>query len=71
MRQAFQDEYQRSTPSLWQVAPARPFLGFARVIFLIGTIGPLALVRLAAGFLLAIAPLVAGLLLLTPLQLIC
>lgn len=38
-------------------------LGFARVVFLIGTIGPLALVRLAAGFLLAIAPLVAGLLL--------
>jgi type IV secretion system protein VirB6 len=38
-------------------------LGFARVVFLIGTIGPLALVRLAAGFLLAIAPLVAGLML--------
>lgn len=38
-------------------------LGLARVVFLIGTIGPLALVRLAAGFLLAIAPLVAGLML--------
>jgi type IV secretion system protein VirB6 len=38
-------------------------LGFARVAFLIGTLGPLALVRLAAGILLAIAPLVAGLML--------
>lgn len=38
-------------------------LGFARVAFLVGTLGPLALVRLAAGILLAIAPLVAGLML--------
>lgn len=39
--------------------------GFAwgRVLFLAGTIGPLALVRLGAGILLALAPLVAGLLL--------
>ena len=39
--------------------------GFAwgRVIFLAGTIGPLALVRLVAGILLALAPLMAGLLL--------
>lgn len=39
--------------------------GFAwgRVAFLTGTIGPLALVRLAAGILLALAPLMAGLLL--------
>jgi type IV secretion system protein VirB6 len=38
-------------------------LGFARVAFLIGTLGPLALLRLTAGILLAIAPLIAGLLL--------
>lgn len=38
-------------------------LGFARVVFLVGTLGPLGLVRLAAGILLAIAPLVAGLML--------
>lgn len=38
-------------------------LGFARVAFLMGTLGPLGLVRFAAGFLLAIAPLVAGTLL--------
>ncbi len=38
-------------------------LGFARVAFLIGTLGPLALLRLSAGILLAIAPLIAGLML--------
>jgi type IV secretion system protein VirB6 len=38
-------------------------LGFARVAFLIGTLGPLALLRLTAGILLAIAPLIAGLML--------
>jgi len=38
-------------------------LGFARVAFLAGTLGPLVLIRLMAGFCLAIAPLVAGLLL--------
>jgi Type IV secretory pathway, VirB6 components len=38
-------------------------LGFARSAFLTGTLGPLALVRLIAGFLLAVAPLMAGLLL--------
>lgn len=38
-------------------------LGFARIAFLTGTLGPIALVRLMAGFLLAIAPLMAGLLL--------
>lgn len=38
-------------------------LGFARIVFLAGSLGPLVLVRLAAGFLLAIAPLVAGLIL--------
>lgn len=39
--------------------------GFAwgRVMFLVGTIGPLAAVRLVAGILLALAPLMAGLLL--------
>lgn len=39
--------------------------GFAwgRVAFLIGTIGPIAVVKLGAGFLLALAPLMAGLLL--------
>lgn len=39
--------------------------GFAwgRVVFLAGTIGPLAVVRLVAGILLALAPLMAGLLL--------
>lgn len=38
-------------------------LGFARSAFLVGTLVPLALVRLTAGFLLAVAPLMAGLLL--------
>lgn len=38
-------------------------LGFARSAFLTGTLGSLALVRLVAGVLLAIAPLVAGLML--------
>ncbi|GLK45531.1 MULTISPECIES: type IV secretion system protein [Novosphingobium] len=38
-------------------------LGFARSAFLVGTLVPLALVRLTAGFLLALAPLMAGLLL--------
>lgn len=38
-------------------------LGFARSAYLIGTLGPLALVRLLAGILLAIAPLIAGLML--------
>lgn len=37
--------------------------GWGRVIFLAGTIGPLAAIRLSAGALLAIAPLMAGLLL--------
>jgi type IV secretion system protein VirB6 len=40
-------------------------LGFARIAFLIGTLGPLALIRLITGILLAIAPLIAGLLLFT------
>ncbi len=38
-------------------------LGFARIVWLAGTLGPLALVRISAGILLAIAPLMAGLLL--------
>lgn len=38
-------------------------LGFARAAFLTGTIVPIALVRLSAGLLLALAPLTAGLLL--------
>ena len=38
-------------------------LGLARVAWLVGTLGPLALVRVSAGILLAIAPLMAGLLL--------
>jgi len=38
-------------------------LGLARIAFLVGTLGPLALIRLMAGILLAIAPLIAGLLL--------
>lgn len=38
-------------------------LGFARAAFLTGTIVPMALVRLTAGLLLALAPLMAGLLL--------
>lgn len=38
-------------------------LGFARTAFLVGTLGPLALVRIMAGILLAITPLVAGLML--------
>lgn len=38
-------------------------LGFARSAFLTGTLGPIALVKLTAGILLALAPLVAGLLL--------
>lgn len=37
--------------------------GWGRVAFLVGTIGPLALVRLGGGILLAFAPLMAGLLL--------
>lgn len=37
--------------------------GWGRVMFLAGTIGPLAAIRLSAGALLAIAPLMAGLLL--------
>lgn len=42
----------------------RPAIGWARVAFLAGTLGPLVAIRLAAGFLLALMPLVAGLLLL-------
>ncbi|HVR91901.1 MAG TPA: type IV secretion system protein [Novosphingobium sp.] len=38
-------------------------LANGRIVFLAGLIGPLAIVRLGAGFLLAIAPLMAGLLL--------
>lgn len=38
-------------------------LGLARIIWLVGALGPLALVRISAGILLAIAPLMAGLLL--------
>lgn len=38
-------------------------LGFARSAFLTGTLGPLAMLRLTTGVLLAIAPLMAGLLL--------
>lgn len=38
-------------------------LGFARSAFLTGTLGPLALIRLLTGTLLAIAPLMAGLML--------
>ncbi len=38
-------------------------LGFGRIAFLVGTLGPLALIRLMTGILLAIAPLVAGLML--------
>jgi type IV secretion system protein VirB6 len=38
-------------------------LGFARIVYLAGTLAPLALVRLTAGVLLAIAPLMAALLL--------
>lgn len=38
-------------------------LGFTRSAFLTGTIGPLALVRLTGGILIALAPLIAGLLL--------
>lgn len=38
-------------------------LGFGRTTYLIGTIAPLAIVRLAGGILIAIAPLMAGLLL--------
>lgn len=38
-------------------------LGFARVGYLVGTLGPMALLRIAAGFLIAIAPLMGGLLL--------
>lgn len=37
--------------------------GWGRVVFLAGTIGPLAVVRLSAGILLAVAPLMAALLL--------
>jgi type IV secretion system protein VirB6 len=38
-------------------------LGFSRIVYLVGTLGPLALLRIATGFLIAIAPLMAGLLL--------
>lgn len=38
-------------------------LGFARIVYLVGTLGPMALLRIAAGFLIAIAPLMGGLLL--------
>ena len=38
-------------------------IGYARVAYLAGTIAPLAIIRLAAGLLLALAPLAAGLLL--------
>lgn len=38
-------------------------LGMARSVWLVGTLGPLALVRLSAGILLALAPLMTGLLL--------
>ena len=38
-------------------------LGWGRVLFLVGTIAPLAIVRLGAGILLALAPAMAGLLL--------
>ena len=38
-------------------------LGYARVAFLAGTIAPLAVIRLGAGLLLALAPLAAGMLL--------
>lgn len=41
-------------------------LGWARLAFLAGTIGGLALLRIAAGLLLALAPLAAGLLLFAP-----
>jgi type IV secretion system protein VirB6 len=37
--------------------------GWGRVFFLVGTIGPFAIVRLGAGILLALAPLMAGLML--------
>ena len=37
--------------------------GWGRILFLVGVIGPLALVRLTAGLLLALAPIMAGLLL--------
>jgi len=38
-------------------------LGWGRILFLAGTIGPYAITRIAAGLLLALAPLMAGLLL--------
>lgn len=38
-------------------------LGFSRIAYLVGTLGPMALMRIAAGFLVAIAPLMGGLLL--------
>lgn len=42
----------------------QPALGWARVAYLTGTLGPLVALRLAAGLLLALTPVVAGLLLL-------
>lgn len=42
----------------------RPTFGWARVAFLVGVLGPLVAIRLVAGLLLALMPLVAGLLLL-------
>jgi type IV secretion system protein VirB6 len=42
----------------------QPALGWARVAYLVGTLGPLVALRLAAGLLLALTPVVAGLLLL-------
>lgn len=42
----------------------RPTFGWARIAFLVGVLGPLVAIRLAAGLLLALMPLVAGLLLL-------
>ena len=41
-----------------------PALGWARVAFLVGTLGPLVAIRLVAGLLLALAPVMAGALLL-------
>lgn len=42
----------------------QPALGWARVAYLVGTLGPLVALRLASGLLLALTPIVAGLLLL-------
>jgi type IV secretion system protein VirB6 len=41
-----------------------PAMGWARVAFLVGTLGPLVAIRLVAGLLLALAPVMAGALLL-------